>query len=66
MNTTLKEPKRHRLAYGESDRRSIRHELDPTFYADIFAFRRAVAAGTVDVSKGCRNMSEYLRSVSHG
>ena len=36
------------------------------FYVDLESFRKAVADGTVDVSKGCRNMAEYRRSVSHG
>ncbi len=42
-----------------------RKELDPTFYPDIFAFRKAVEDGTVDPSKGCQNMDEYFASVSH-
>lgn len=43
-----------------------RSELDPTFYPDIFAFRRAVVNGTVNPAKGCQTMDEYLASVSHG
>jgi len=42
-----------------------RAELDPMFYADIESFRNAVADGTVNPDKGCRDMKEYLWSVSH-
>jgi len=41
----------------------VRAELDPTFYPDLDSFRAAVANGTVDVSKGCRSMSEYHYSL---
>ena len=41
-----------------------RSELDPTFYPDIFAFRRAVEDGSIDLAKGCQTMDEYLVSVS--
>ena len=44
----------------------VRKDLDPAFYPDIFAFRKAVEDGTVDPEKGCRNMNEYFASVSHG
>ena len=45
---------------------AVRRELDPAFYPDLFAFRKAVADGSVDPAKGCRNMDEYLASVTHG
>ena len=41
-------------------------QLDPSFYEDIFAFRKAVEAGTVDISKACHNMAEYTWSLEHG
>lgn len=44
----------------------VRDDLDPMFYADLESFRAAVADGTVDVAKGCQNMTEYYRSVAHG
>ena len=43
----------------------LRPGLDPAFYRSLAAFRRAVADGTVDVSKGCRNMAEYRGSLAH-
>jgi len=46
-------------------RETIRSDLDPMFYQDIEAFRKAVADGTVGRAKGCRNMTEYLWSVNH-
>lgn len=54
---------KHRTANRHTPRTSRRKELDPTFYPDIFAFRKAVEAGTVDPAKGCQNMDEYLASV---
>jgi len=49
--------------------KTVRHEavrpgLDPMFYQDIETFRKAVADGTVDRDKGCRNMTEYRWSVN--
>lgn len=41
-----------------------RPELDPSFYEDIERFRAAVMSGTIDISKGCRNMAEYQMSFS--
>ena len=41
-------------------------ELDPSCYRTLEAFRKAVADGTVDVSKGCRTMGEYHWSLEHG
>ena len=41
-------------------------ELDPSCYRTLAAFRKAVANGTVDVSKGCRTMGEYHWSLKHG
>jgi len=43
--------------YGWSGKK-VRKGLDPSFYGDLATFRAAVAAGTVDASKGCRNMAE--------
>ena len=40
--------------------------LDPSCYRTLAAFRKAVANGTVDVSKGCRTMGEYHWSLEHG
>lgn len=54
---------KHRTANGHTARTSRRKELDPTFYPDIFAFRKAVEEGTVDPAKGCQNMDEYLARV---
>ena len=45
---------------------AVRRELDPAFYPDLFAFRKAVADGSIDPANGCRNMDEYLASVAHG
>ena len=44
---------------------AARVELDPSFYKDIWAFRKAVEEGTVDVSKACHNMNEYHWSLEH-
>ena len=41
-------------------------ELDPSCYRTLAAFRKAVANGTVDASKGCRTMGEYHWSLEHG
>ena len=41
-------------------------ELDPSCYRTLAAFRKAVANGTVDVSKACRTMGEYRWSLEHG
>jgi hypothetical protein len=41
-----------------------RSELDPSFYEDIDRFRAAVMSGTIDISRGCRNMAEYQMSFS--
>ena len=41
-------------------------QLDPSFYEDIFAFRNAIANGSVDTSKACRNMKEYKWSLANG
>lgn len=46
--------------------RKLRDDLDPAYYKTIEDFRRAVADGTVDVSKGCRDMDEYFGSLAHG
>jgi len=45
--------------------KAVRPELDPMFYPDIDSFRKAVAEGTIDRDKGCRDMKEYLWSVGH-
>lgn len=42
-----------------------RSELAPSFYKDIRAFRKAVAEGSVDVSKACHDMNEYKWSLDH-
>lgn len=54
---------KHRTVNGHTPRTSRRKELDPTFYPDIFAFRKAVEDGTVDSARGCQTMDEYLASV---
>ena len=41
-------------------------ELDPSCYRSLAAFRKAVANGTVDPSKGCRTMGEYHYLVKTG
>ena len=41
-----------------------RPELDPSFYEDIEQFRAAVMSGNIDISKGCRDMTEYQMSFS--
>ena len=38
-------------------------QLDPSYYEDVFAFRKAVAENSVDVSRACRNMAEYKWSI---
>jgi len=42
-----------------------RSELAPSFYKDIRSFRKAVADGSVDVSKACHDMNEYKWSLDH-
>ena len=47
-----------------SDKRQ--KELNPSAYADVFAFREAIANGTIDIAKACHNMDEYRWSLEHG
>ena len=52
------------LRYREPSR-VRKSALDPSFYRTLSEFRKAVAKGVVDVSKACRNMSEYKWSIEH-
>lgn len=66
FEASLRWKAQHTSPNAKSECAPIRSGLDPMYYSDIESFRAAVADGSIDVTKGCQNMDEYFRSVSHG